>query len=92
MHTNVFQVQPFENKFTAVAGPYLNQHLRLPASSKMQKDPKILATSFSLPLTDQVKSRQKVDSKKWIDLFVCRLAGKKSFVIKSLTRREARKS
>ena len=51
----------------------------------MQKDPKILATSLSLPLTDQVKSRQKVDSKKWIDLFVCRLAGKKSFVIKSLT-------
>ena len=56
----------------------------------MQKDPKILATSLSLPITDQVKLRQKVDSKKWIDLFVCLLAGKKSFVIKSLTGRRER--
>ena len=77
----------FVTKLIAVEGAYLNQHFG--ASCKLQnvkrsKNPKAckLVTANK---TDQVKSREEVDSKKWIHLCVCLLAGKKSFVIKSLT-------
>ena len=66
MHTNVFQVQSFENKFTAVEGPYLNQHLG--ASCKLQnakrsKNPcNKLVTAINWPGKIKTKSwQQKVD-------------------------------
>ena len=66
MHTNVFQVQSFENKFTAVEGPYLNQHLG--ASCKLQnakrsKNPcNKLFTAINWPGKIKTKSwQQKVD-------------------------------
>ena len=74
-----FSSVSFVTKLIAVEGAYLNQHFG--ASCKLQNVKRS-------PIIDQVKSREEVDSKKWIHLCVCLLAGKKSFLIKSLAGEE----